>query len=320
VLDGTLSILNAVVGDYLRRRGNPLQIELAFYDGGRQLTCDRDAIARAHPAATDRVCLLVHGLAANEGAWAFPGEPARTYGAALQRDLGFTPFQVRYNTGLHVSDNGMLLAQLVEALIRCHPAEVRELVLVGHSMGGLVVRSACEAARTAGQSWLHQVSHAFYLGSPHRGAPLEKAGNVAAWALGAIGVVHASVLADVVNLRSAGIKDLRFGSLVSGDWEGRDANALLEDTCAAVPLARGVEHHFGVGGLAASERHLVTRLLGDSMVSVSSAKASGRPRDRETREDVRFFPRVSHVGLAHDEDVYRWIRGCCAGDLIPEAT
>jgi pimeloyl-ACP methyl ester carboxylesterase len=313
-----LSILNAVVGDYLRRRANPLQIELALYHGGRPLACEREAIAGAHAAASERLCVLVHGLAVNERVWSFPGEPDRSYGTSLQRDLGYTPFQVRYNTGLHVSENGALLAQLLDALVRQHPVEVRELVLVGHSMGGLVVRSACEVARAAEQPWLGRVAHAFYLGSPHRGAPLEKAGNVVAWALQAIGVVHTSVLADVVNLRSAGIKDLRFGSLVPADWQGRDADALLEDACARVPLARGVAHHFGVGGLAAHERHLLTRLLGDAVVPVASA--CGGPTDGDAPRDVRFFAGVGHVALAHDDEVYRWIRACCAGERPTEAS
>lgn len=319
-LDGTLSVLNAIVGDYLRRRANPLQIELALHDRGQPLACEREAIARVHPAASDRICLLVHGLAVNERTWSFPREPDRSYGTALQQDLGHTPFQVRYNTGLHISENGELLARLLDALVRCHPVEVRELVLVGHSMGGLVVRSACEVARAAGQPWLDRLTHAFYLGSPHRGAALEKAGNVVSWALQAVGVVHTSVIADVVNLRSAGIKDLRFGSLVAADWLGRDANALLEDTCAPVPLARGVAHHFAVGGLAAHERHLVTRVLGDCMVSFSSAAARGHPREPDTREDVRFFPGVGHVALAHHHDVYRWLRACCAGERMPEVS
>jgi pimeloyl-ACP methyl ester carboxylesterase len=319
-LDATLAALNGVLGDYLRRRANPLRIDMALHHRGAPLACEREALTRVHPAATGRLCVLVHGLAMNEGAWSFPDDPDRTYGAALERELGFTAYEVRYNTGLHVSENGALLADLLDALCRQHPVAVEELVLVGHSMGGLVVRSACEDARRARQAWLGRLSRAFYLGSPHHGAALERAGNVVAWALDALGVSVTSVIADVGKLRSAGIKDLRFGSIVSTDWEGRDPDALLEDGCTPVPFARGVAHHFGVGGLAAHERHLVTRLLGDAMVSVASAAARGHPREEGTREDVRFFPRVGHLALAHDEEVARWIVGCCRGDVAPEVS
>jgi triacylglycerol lipase len=316
-LEAALSVLNAVVGDYLRRRANPLAIEFGLYHDGQPLRCDRDAIARAHPSATGKVCVLVHGLAVNEGIWSFPGDRRLEYGSLLQRDLGYTPFQVRYNTGRHVSDNGHALAQLMDELLRVYPVEVREIVLVGHSMGGLVVRSACEVARASGQRWLDFLAHAFYLASPHRGAPLEKFGNVVAWALRAVGVSHTTLLADVIDLRSAGIKDLRFANLVRADWEGRDPDALLENTCTAVPLVPGVSHHFGVGGLGAHEAHVITRLLGDAMVPVASA--AGCERAHGTRGEIRFFPRVGHVALAHHPDVYAWIETCCSRPRAPEA-
>jgi pimeloyl-ACP methyl ester carboxylesterase len=309
-LEASLSVLNAVVGDYLRRRSNALEIPFGLYHDNRPLACEREAIARVHPAATGKVCVLVHGLAVNEGVWAYPADRRLSYGALLQRDLGYTPFQVRYNTGLHVSENGQALADLLERLVRCHPVEVEELVLVGHSMGGLLVRSACEAARVGGQRWLARLVHAFYVGSPHRGAVLERLGNVVSWVLRSVGVAHTTLIADVADLRSAGIKDLRFASLVAADWQGRDPDALLQDTCTAVPLAAGVAHHFGVGGLGAHERHLATRLFGDAMVSVASASGALPPG---AREDVRFFAGVPHLGLAHHPDVYAWIAACCAG-------
>lgn len=313
-LEGSLSVLNAVVGDYLRRRSNGLEIPFGLFHENQPLPCERAAIARAHPAATGRLCVLVHGLAVNEGVWSFPGDRARSYGSLLASDAGYTPFQVRYNTGLHVSENGQALAHLLDGLVRCHPVEVRELVLVGHSMGGLVVRSACEAARAAGQAWLGRLAHAFYLGSPHLGAPLEKLGNAVAWALRAVGVSHTTLVADVLDLRSAGIKDLRFANLVAADWEGRDPDALLQDVRTLVPLLPGVAHHFGAGGLGAHEQHVVTRLLGDAMVPVASAAARGALPGDGARVDVRFFPRIGHVALAHHPEVYAWIRAGCAGE------
>jgi pimeloyl-ACP methyl ester carboxylesterase len=320
-LEAALSILNAVVGDHLRRRSNALEIPFGLRRAGEPLPCERAALARAQPEATGRLCVLVHGLAVNEGVWSFPGDPLASYGSLLRRDLGYTPYEVRYNTGLHISDNGRELARLLDALVRSHPVEVRELVLVGHSMGGLVVRSACELARASGQPWLALVTHAFYLGSPHLGAPLEKVGNVVSWMLQSIGLSHTSLVADVLDIRSAGIKDLRFANLVAADWEGRDPDALLQRGCAAVPLAPGVAHHFGVGGLGADERHVATRLFGDAMVRVSSAAACRPgPGGAEPRQDVRFFPRVGHHALAHHPDVYAWLRACCAGEQLPEAS
>ncbi len=317
-LEATLSVLNAVVGDYLRRRTNSLEIEMGLYHRNEPLACERHAIVRAHPAATGKLCVLVHGLAVNEDVWSFPRERAVSYGSLLARDLGYTPFHVRYNTGLHISENGRSLAQLLGALVRSHPVEVGEIVLIGHSMGGLVVRSACEVARAERQEWLKRVTHAFYAGSPHLGAPLEKLGNVVAWVLSAVGVAHTKLVADVINLRSAGIKDLRYANLVAADWEGRDPDALLQDHRRAVPLVVGISHHFLVGSMGAHERHVLTQLCGDGMVPVSSAAGPFAGGER-SHGAFKLFPGVAHLVLAHHPDVYDWIRRCCAGEQRIEA-
>ena len=81
---------------------------------------------------------------------------------------------VRYNTGLHVSENGRGLARLLDEMVEEWPCQLEELVLIGHSMGGLVARSACHY----GASWTDRVRHVFCLGSPHLGADLEKGANV----------------------------------------------------------------------------------------------------------------------------------------------
>ncbi len=310
-LEATLSVLNAIVGDYLRQRGNDLEIEMGLYHANEPLACDRNAIARAHPAATAKLCVLLHGLAVNEGAWSFPGQRDVSYGTLLARDLGYTPFHVRYNTGLHISDNGRSLARLLTALVASYPVEVREIVLVGHSMGGLVVRSACEMARIERRQWLTRVAHAFYLGTPHLGAPLERVGNVVACVLSAVGVAHTSLIADVINLRSAGIKDLRYANLTAADWEGHDPDALLQDHRQAVPLDPGISHHFLVGAMGAHEAHVLTRIFGDGMVPVPSA--AHRLADGERSQGrVKLFPGIGHVAVAHHPDVYEWIRRCCA--------
>jgi hypothetical protein len=179
------------------------------------------------------------------------------------------------------------------------------------------VRSACETARAERLGWLTQVRHAFYVGSPHLGAPAEKLGNVVAWVLRAIGVAHTELVADVIDLRSAGIKDLRYASVVAADWEGYDPDALLENRCTVVPLAPGVSHHFGAGALGKRDADVLSSLLGDAMVRVASASyaAAHLPHTGSERRDVKVFPGVHHVALAHDRRVYDWIRSCCeSGD------
>ena len=126
------------------------------------------------------------------------------------RDLGFTPVYLRYNTGLHISDNGQQLADMLAQLQLLWPGPIDELALVGHSMGGLVVRSACYYGARQHHSWTAAVRHVVCLGSPHLGADLEKAVNVAAWALARLPETRA--IAGLSTRASCGPKDLRFGS------------------------------------------------------------------------------------------------------------
>ncbi len=315
-LDGTISALNAVVGDYLRRRGNGLEIAMGFYDRGEQLACDGREIARAHPGATGKVCVLVHGLGDNEGVWRFRGEPEVSYGSLLQKDLAYTPFYLRYNTGLHISENGEALADLLETLVERHPVPVSELIVLGHSMGGLVIRSACEAARRSRHRWVERLTHAFYLGAPHLGAPLEKLGNAVGRVLRGIRNPYVKLVADVVDLRSSGIKDLCHANIVREHWEDLDAGAAPAVDRLAIPLLPGIAHHAVVGTLTASERHVVNLLFGDALVRVPSAIGRCSDEERALRfaeENVKVFHGVNHRRLAHDAKVYRQLRAWCAG-------
>jgi triacylglycerol lipase len=315
-LDRTISALNAFVGDYLRQRANGLEITMGFYDRGERLACDRREIARAHPGATGRICILVHGLGDHEGVWRFPVKGDVSYGSLLQKDLAYTPFYLRYNTGLHISENGEALAGLLEMLVERHPVRVREIIVLGHSMGGLVARSACEAAARARHRWVERLTRAFYIGSPHLGAPLEKLGNAVGRVLRAIRNPYVKLVADVVDLRSSGIRDLRHANILREHWEGLDAGALAPDDRIAVPLRPGIAHYAVVGTLTVSERHVITQLFGDAIVRVPSAAGRCRDEDRALRfpqENVKVFRGLNHRRLAHDRKVYRQIRSWCGG-------
>jgi triacylglycerol lipase len=301
-LDRTLAILNGLVGDYLARTQNGLAIPMTLVRDGAPLALDPGALAAAFPQASRRVVVNVHGLMATEGDWAFPD--GTTYGSRLAAAHGLTPLDVRYNSGLHVSENGKLLADLLEALVAAWPVPVEELTLLCYSLGGLVARSACHLANERGDRWLGKTKRAYYIGTPHLGAPMERAGNVVAWALRKIDNPYTPLVADVANLRSAAIKDLRFGNLHADDWQGADADALLEDRRNPVPLLPHIRHHLIAGAVSRDPRLML--LFGDAMVPVASATGSGRRVGRGgplPSNHVRIVPDVTHVGLLHHEDV-----------------
>jgi pimeloyl-ACP methyl ester carboxylesterase len=229
---------------------------------------------RADGEPKPRLAVFVHGLFETEHAWRYGGGP--TYGERLE---GFTPVWVRYNTGRHISENGRSLAGQLEDLVASWPVSVEQIALIGHSMGGLVARSACHA----GGDWTRHVTHVVSLGSPHTGAPLESAVHYAAAALGVM--PESRPFAGLLRRRSAGIRDLRRGSLVDADWQGRDPDALRAAACEEVPLLDGAVHCFVAATVTRDARHPVARLLGDWLVL--EASASHRAQE------------ALHVGGAH---------------------
>ncbi len=298
--DRGISILNGVVGDYLDRRGNGLAIPMSFVQDGAPLVVNTHALQVAQPVLTGKVVVLVHGWCCNEDVWRFPDDGA-TYATKLQRDAGFTPFAVRYNTGMPVADSGAALDLHLAALVNAYPCPIETLVLVGHSMGGLVIRSACEHGARADASWLPLVQHAFYLGTPHDGADLERFAQGATVALAATRNPVTRLIGRLLGVRSAGVKDLREG--------GSTSTAPGAEALASVPWLATAKHHRLVGTLTDNPRHPVSKALGDGLVRVPAESADAGAM---ASPDVTVFPGVHHLQLARDPAVYAAILAACA--------
>jgi pimeloyl-ACP methyl ester carboxylesterase len=285
-----LAVVNGLIGDELERAGSDLQEPMALRLRGRIVEPERDALAAAFPKAKPRLVVFVHGLMETEHAWRLGGRPG--YGARLARELGCTPLYVRCNTGRRISHNGRSLAELLGQAVAAWPVDVEQIALVGHSMGGLVARSACRQASERGEEWVRRVRHVVSLGTPHMGAPIAQGVHYAAHALHAVPETRA--LGRFLRRRSAGIRDLRQGSLVDRDWQGCDPDALRAAACAEVPLLEGATHCFVTATVTRSARHPVGRLIGDALVLTSSASGRGRTRRIPFREEHGM-----HVGGAH---------------------
>jgi pimeloyl-ACP methyl ester carboxylesterase len=160
-------------------------------------------------------------------------------------------------------------AEQLETLVRLWPVPLTELVLIGHSMGGLVARSACHYGALARHEWPRRVDKLVFLGTPHHGAPLERGGN---WVDALLGVSkYSAPLARIGKIRSAGITDLRFGNLVDEDWQRSDRFARSGDRRVAVPLPQGVACYAIAATMAKKAGDLPGRLLGDGIVPLASA-------------------------------------------------
>lgn len=306
-LEQALAILNGVVGDHLDRTGNGLATEMALIHEGQALVIEKSALRRVHPRPRRKVALFVHGLMNTEDAWRFTD--GDDYGSLLTRHLRYSPLYLRYNSGRAISDNGAALASMLQTLTEQWPTRLSEILLVGYSMGGLVVRSACHVAAAAQMPWLGLVQRAIYLGTPHRGAPMERAGRVLTRALRAIPDPTTQLIGQIADLRSDGIKDLGDADLRKGDRQpGR--GFLLRDARHPVPLLPQIRHHLIAGALG--NEPWLAALFGDAVVSITSATDGQRPHDLPLeRERIRIMPRLTHLDLPHDPEVYAQIRAWC---------
>ncbi len=264
--EALLAALNGVLGDYLEASNNPLAITMRLRRGGIGLPCEREPLAAAIPQASGKLVVLLHGLCMNDLQWK---RNRHDHGAALARDLAYTPLYLHYNSGLHVSTNGRALAEQLETLVRLWPVPLTELVLIGHSMGGLIARSALHYGAQARHEWPQRVAKLVFLGTPHHGAPLERGGN---WVDLSLGVSkYSAPLARIGKIRSAGITDLRFGNLVDEDWNDRDRFSRSGDRRVVVPLPNGVACFAIAATTGKTAGDLASRLLGDGIVPLASA-------------------------------------------------
>ncbi len=304
------SAINGVLGDHLASSENPLAIPMSVRRDGKPLPLEGD-LAAALPEATGKILLLVHGLCMSDLQWNRRGHD---HGAALGRELGYTPVYLHYNSGRHVSENGRELSILLETLLARWPVAPPELAILGHSLGGLVARSALHYASRAGQRWPSRLRKLVFLGTPHHGAPLERGGN---WLESVVGLSpYTSPLSRLGMLRSSGVTDLRYGNLVDEDWAAADRFEPLGDRRSVIALPEEVDCFALAGTLGKRDGDVGDRLLGDGLVPVASALGRHPKPERtlgfpESRRWVAYG--CGHLALLDRSDVYArladWLRG-----------
>lgn len=301
-----LAVAHGLHGDHLAAAGNPLTYGMTVRVDGRDVPPTGEALAAAFPGATGVLVVFLHGLVEDETWWQYRsaqvwGEPGVSYGSLLRRH-GVTPVWLRYSTGERVSVNGRALDELLDALVTAWPVEVERLVLVGHSMGGLVLRSALAQSAAA---WPERVSDTVTLGTPHHGAPLERFATAAARV--AARRVGTRWLAGVIGSRSGGIRDLRHGNLVDDDWAGHHPDD-PHDRRTPVPLHPGPRHLVVVGTVTSDPDGAAAARLGDLLVPVTSASGPAAAEG-----DVIRVGGVHHLALLNHPEVYRRLESWLIG-------
>ncbi len=305
--EATLAILNGVLGDHLVAKNNPLAIHMQFRRQGSPLTAN--TLAAAVQKSDGKLAIMVHGSCMNDLQWHRQGHD---HGAALARDLGLAPLYLHYNSGLHISENGKELSDLLETLVVQVPQPL-ELVIIGHSMGGLVARSACYYGQLADASWLPHLKKIVFLGTPHHGAPLEKGGN---WIDGILEMnSYSAPLSRLGKIRSSGVTDLRYGNVVDEDWNGHDRFRVNGDQRVPVPLPDGVAC-YAIAATTSKEFNILGEdLIGDGLVKVSSALGhhNNEALALSFPESQQWVGRdMNHLGLLNHPDVYEKMKSWLA--------
>ncbi|QZY28286.1 esterase/lipase family protein [Nocardioides coralli] len=285
------SAVNGLVGDRLERERPRMAIPLAVRRAGADVGLDRGSLAAAFPDANGQVAVFLHGLCENESHWdRGRRDRGTTYGETLAR-RGWSPVFLRANTGLPLRENGVALAALLDELVTQWPEPVTRLVLVGHSLGGLVVRAAAAVATGREPAWTSLVTDVVTLGTPHLGAPL--AGQVATGSGLLARFPESAAFGRVLDWRSVGVQDL--------------VDGLAEDV-PALPHAR---YRLVSATLTRTPRHPVGAWLGDGLVRVPSAYGRVGPVDLFPGAEVLHVPRAGHFDLLNHPDVegalVRWL-------------
>jgi pimeloyl-ACP methyl ester carboxylesterase len=296
--------VNGLIGDRLREEGSNFAFDMGVRVDGRDIALDHQGVAAAYPTATPRLVVFVHGLSENEAYWNRAARPRtearredperRSYGDRLV-DEGWTPVYVRVNTGLPIAENGVAMAALLDRLVQAWPVDVRRIALVGHSMGGLIMRAACAVTTDSESPWTDLVTDLVCLGTPHLGAPLERVVTRGVAALGRL--PESAPLGRILEYRSVGILDLRHGL-------ARDVQNL--------PNAR---YRLVAATLTRSPRSVTAGTIGDYLVPYASAL--GRPRRGEEMfpgAETLHVPLADHFDLLNHDDIYAALRGWLASD------
>ncbi|MBK7463574.1 MAG: alpha/beta hydrolase [Betaproteobacteria bacterium] len=276
------SAINGAFGDHLAESNSVLAIPMGLYRHDQLLPLSHEALSAAWPENKQRLCIFIHGLVCNEHCWE-AGPETIEMPRQIEVDTGYTALTLRYNSGLPIVENGLQLALWLEELLVAWPYPLQELIIIGHSMGGLLARSAFEQSKTADFNWPALTRMVICLGSPNLGSPVERLGQLTTQALRMTRITEP--LAKIAAQRSQGIQDLRHGP-------GRHLSATPD-----------IAWRFIGGSLTEDPENPLGKILGDGLVTPGSATA----HELEGNVQSIRLGAVNHMGLLNDPRVYAQI-------------
>ncbi len=293
--EAVAAAMNGVLGDHFEKGDNPLAISMNFRINGQ--TLDKNHLLELFNNRTNKLTILIHGLCMNDLQWT---RDAHNHGELLAEELDHTIIYLHYNTGLHVSENGRQLSQLLNEI---EPVDGLSINILAHSMGGLVARSACYYATEENHKWLSQLDKMIFLGTPHHGAVMAKGGH---WAEILLQISpYSAPFAKITKVRSSGLTDLRYGYIIDEDWHNEEVRKII-------PLPKNIQCYAIATTKSVKESSKIANdVVGDGLVTIHSAL--GKHKDKnltlDFAEDHQWIGRnISHMQLLSDRGVYKVIK------------
>ena len=248
------AIVNGLWGDDLGPFADDLEISMEICSSAGEVVSDKLGVRRLPSEATPHLVVLVHGLFESEICWR-GDEDDPSLMEALESRLHLTVLSARYNSGRRIQDNGEQLASMLDVLMAEWPVGIESIALVGNSMGGLLIRSACAVADQRNHEWLGNVGSIVTVATPHRGTPIEKGVDVVASAL--LFADSTRPLGNFLDSRSEGIKDLRHGAVSVDGYQ----------------TVSSIDHHVVAAVVSSNPTSPVGALFGDLVVRPASASS-----------------------------------------------
>lgn len=300
------SALNGVIGDYLEEKENPLKITMQFRHQSKTIKNDSKNLNSTYPAINGKILIMVHGSCMNDMQWT---RKEHNHGLELAKELDKTPIYLYYNSGRNISTNGKNFNILLEELITHWPVPIEELVIVAHSMGGLVTRSAAYYGKQKQKAWIKHLKKIVFLGTPHHGTPLERTGNYLDVTLESF--PYTKPFARLAKIRSAGVTDLRYGNIIDEDWQKNDRFKLNGDQRENIPLPKKVACYSIAAAIGKETSPISSRILGDTLVDVESALGIHKNSSKNLhfkKENTWIAYESSHLDLLNNINIYNKIK------------
>jgi len=305
-------ILNGLHGDTMILNGHPALINTSFRYQSRDISIEKLNEIYDFSNHHGKVIIFVHGLMNDERIWqSGPKDKLAWLGSALEKESKANILYIRYNTGLHISENGRAFSNLLQKLIEAYGSEIKELNLISHSMGGLVSRSACYYAGTQSQNWINSLKKIFLIGVPNEGSYLARVAYMTQYFFRKIDPSENDSVAKFFDVRSNGIKDLSFAYLVDEDWQNlSDGNEKNITATKILPLPN-VDYYLIAGSMTEDEnKSRLFTYFGDGLVEKKSALSNLFNTNSmiSGKVNMKIFPKENHLTLLESKEVFEFIK------------